>query len=85
MYTCDVTGRTYDPIKCVRCFHIYSGGKINEWLDSVEDWQTQDRLVKLVRQVFNLPDYDDATKTGYPDADVLQSFDNFTEWLAKKE
>jgi hypothetical protein len=81
--------RVYDPLKCQRGLFKLSEGQINSWIDqytqSPGDWETEERLVKVARQVFELPDYDTTIHEGYMDAEVLEILDGFNRYLSKKE
>ncbi len=75
----------FDPVKCSRRLLIESNNKLNEWIEQYsKDPGVEESLVSVVRHVFDLPDYDNVTYTGYTDKQALELLSEFTEYIAKK-
>ena len=88
MYTCPVTKRTFDPIRCVRKLNVLSDGQVNTWIDNrekdIERFANEELIVNLVRDVFDLPQWDAETHEGFLDGQVLKLLAAFNEFIAKK-
>lgn len=85
LYHDPATEQRYDPIRCARLLNVESQGAVNEWIASyVGNYEVEGKLVAVIRKVFQLPDYESATDTGFTDQQALDLLTGFSEFLAKK-
>lgn len=78
-YSCPITGRYYDPLRCHR--ELLSEPDLNVWIANDD----HGRLVPHARKVFGLPEIDPATGFGWTESMVLAALGCFTEYLQGKD